>query len=251
MANEESGARVTALFDQLREGRLALAEEAGGGGLDWRRWLPPLAFLGRVPVVVALILVCLLFYPLTIGYEEQRFSALLHLFTFTDFQTRGVYALFGTLGDTLGRGELWRLWTPVFIHFGMLHLVFNLLFVWVCGSRIEIMHGSRALLLVTLVAGLLSNGAQYWMSGAGLFGGMSGVVYAYLGYCFVWSRLRPERSFGLPNGIYIFMLVWLALGFAGLFDLFLSGSMANGAHLGGLLAGLCLGAAAHLVGPRG
>ena len=84
---------------------------------------------------------------------------------------------------------------------------------------------------------------QYALTGASLFGGMSGVVFGLLGFTLVWSRLLPSRTIALPDGVYIFMFVFLALGFAGIIDLLPFGNMANGAHLGGLLAGLVLGAA--------
>ena len=74
-----------------------------------------------------------------------------------------------------------------------------------------------------------------------LFGGMSGVVFAYLGYVMIWDWLRPKSRIGLAKGIYLVMLAYLILGFSGFIDLLGLGSLANGAHLGGLLAGMALG----------
>ena len=42
----------------------------------------------------------------------------------------------------------------------------------------------------------------------------------------------------LPAGLYLFMIVWLIFGFIGLLELFGFGSIANFAHLGGLLSGI-------------
>ena len=60
-----------------------------------------------------------------------------------------------------------------------------------------------------------------------------------------WPPSLPRSFF-----IYVFMFVFLALGFFGVIDLLQLGSMANGAHLGGLLAGLLLGAAFALLERR-
>ena len=57
----------------------------------------------------------------------------------------------------------------------------------------------------------------------------------------MWSRLVPDRGLGLVSGVYIFMFIYLALGFSGAIDLLGLGRLANGAHLGGLAAGLLLG----------
>ena len=88
------------------------------------------------------------------------------------------------------------------------------------------------------------------VTGPRLFGGMSGVVFGLLGFAFVWSRLVPSRSHRVPNGIYIFMLIYLVIGFTGAMDLLMMGSIANGAHFGGLLGGLLTGGLAALLSPR-
>ena len=116
---------------------------------------------------------------------------------------------------TIESGQYWRLLTPMFLHFGLLHIVFNLLWVWEVGRRIELVNGSLLLLLVTLASSLLANFMQYYLYGPSFFGGMSGVVFGFLGYSLVWSRMVPRRTTGLPPGLYIFMLVYLAVGFTG------------------------------------
>jgi len=131
----------------------------------------------------------------------------------------------------------------MFIHFSLLHIVFNLLWFWELGRRIELMLGGAELMIVVLASSLCANVLQYILTGPSLFGGLSGVVYGLLGFTLVWSRVLPSRTIALPDGVYIFMLVFLALGFAGIIDLLPFGSIANGAHLGGLIAGLILGLA--------
>ena len=61
------------------------------------------------------------------------------------------------------------------------------------------------------------------------------------GYCMVIELEIGKERYGLPPAIYIFMIVWLVLGFLGILDLFGFGLVANFAHLGGLISGLIFG----------
>ena len=139
----------------------------------------------------------------------------------------------------------------MFIHFSWLHIVFNLLWVWEIGRRIEFVNGSRGLLIAVVVSSLVANITQYLMSGPSLFGGMSGVVFGLLGHSLVWSRLVPSKNMGVSKGIYIFMLAYLAIGFTGVIDILGLGSLANGAHLGGLIGGVITGGLAGLLVRQG
>lgn len=202
---------------------------------------PIIAQLRRVPLTALLILVNVLCYPVAFGLDTGEPSAALHALTFVPFEVRGEYVYFGDLGEVFARGEYWRLLTPMFIHFSLLHIAFNLLWTWEIGRRIELSGGVLALVPLVIVSSLGANVAQYLMTGASLFGGMSGVVFGLLGYALVWSRLVPHKDLGLPTGVYIFMLVFLAIGFSGALDFLLPGNLANGAHLGGLVGGLLVG----------
>ena len=132
----------------------------------------------------------------------------------------------------------WRLITPIWLHFGILHLVFNSLWWWELGRRIELQQSGQKLLWLLLLTAILSNLAQAWQ-GINLFGGLSGVIYGLLGYIWLWDKLN-KPVFLLPEGIVIFMLVWLVLGFTDVLAMVGAGNMANMAHLGGLLSVLGL-----------
>ena len=146
-------------------------------------------------------------------------------------------AQFGEVGQ-----DWWRFITPTLLHFGWMHVVFNSLWIWEFGRRIETTLGSANVLGLYLVAGIFSNVVQYLVSGPSIFGGMSGVVYGFLGFIWSANKVSPFWLEPLPPAIFGFLLVWLGLGMVGALELLGAGSIANGAHMGGLLIGLVLGA---------
>lgn len=146
--------------------------------------------------------------------------------------------MFGVLSFPASLSELlsvqfWRAFTPALMHFSLMHLVFNLFWWWYLGGMVERRLGSGKLLVLLLVAAVLPNLLQFWDSGP-RFGGLSGVVYALLAYVWLSGRLNPARGIGLPDGMAVFMVIWLVLGFADM----LGTPVANMAHLGGGVIGL-------------
>ncbi|MGH8492969.1 MAG: rhomboid family intramembrane serine protease GlpG [Moraxellaceae bacterium] len=137
------------------------------------------------------------------------------------------------------QGEWWRLVTPAFVHFSVIHIVFNILWWWELGGLVEKEQSSWRLLALTAVIILVSNAAQFLSYGSG-FGGLSAVVYGLLGYLWLYPLLDPNAGFRLRNSIVIFMLGWLALGYTGIFDA-IFGPISNNGHLAGLLVGCALG----------
>ena len=137
--------------------------------------------------------------------------------------------------------EWWRLITPMLIHFSPTHLIFNCLWIYILGREIEQLDGKVIFIFLVLLTSAASNYLQYAFSGPALFGGLSGVVYGLLGYCFVSETFNRSNKFSFPPAIYIFMFVWLLIGFTGFLDLLGFGKLANFAHLGGLLSGILSG----------
>ena len=204
------------------------------------------AAMRRFPLTLVVIALNILLFPVGMGSNELGNDSLFARLMLLEIEQVGGDYYFVPLGQTLAEGQWWRLLTPMLIHFSWLHIVFNLLWVWEIGRRIEVINGALALFWVVAVASVMANVTQFMMSGPGFFGGMSGVVFGLLGHSLVWSRLVPERTTGVASGIYIFMLIYLAVGFTGAIDLLGLGKLANGAHLGGLLAGLVTGGLAAL-----
>lgn len=148
---------------------------------------------------------------------------------------------------TLAAGEVWRVISPDFIHFNVMHITFNSLMLWVLGGQLEIKKGSISFLALVIFVSIVSNVAQLLETNY-LFGGMSGVVYGLVGYCWLWRYFQPAIFF--PDALLKFSLFWLILGYTPLTEWLGLGKMANAAHLYGLIAGLLWGAITLLVNEK-
>ncbi|MGF1722923.1 rhomboid family intramembrane serine protease GlpG [Vibrio kyushuensis] len=131
--------------------------------------------------------------------------------------------------------QIWRWFTHAILHFSAMHIVFNILWWWQLGGDIEKRLGSLKLLQIFAISAALSGAGQYWVEGAN-FGGLSGVVYALVGYLWMMGVKAPHLGLNMPKPLIGFMLVWLVLGFVQPYM-----AIANTAHLVGLISGVGLG----------
>ena len=107
------------------------------------------------------------------------FSSLLEPFLFIKSSGSNLYPSFQN--TYLVSQEWWRLITPTFLHFSLTHLIFNCLWIYILGSKIEIIDGKGIFLTLFLISGFSSNLGQYLWTNNYLFGGLSGSVYGLLG----------------------------------------------------------------------
>jgi GlpG protein len=136
--------------------------------------------------------------------------------------------------------EWWRYWSPVFLHFSGFHILFNGLMLLEMGRRIEIAQGVQRLLFLVMACGLISNLTQFYTDSSSLFGGMSGVIYALVGYGWLYQKLRPAAVINIPPGLMAMAFFWLVLCISGIVTMAGMGKIANAAHIGGLVAGWLL-----------
>lgn len=184
------------------------------------------------PVTLTLIAISILVSLLS---QLGRNTELISYLFITDYQISGNYMEWrGDLPEVM-HGQVWRLITPIFIHFGFFHILFNLLWLKDLGGMLEQHEGALLLLLQVLIIGILSNLAQYYWSGPS-FGGMSGVVYGLLGYIWIRGKLDPYAKLILNPSVVTMMIVWFFLCLTGLM-----GPVANAAHAGGLVIGMLWG----------
>lgn len=183
-------------------------------------------------VTAGLIVVCVVVFFLT-GMGKNM--EVVRLFTFTPLvPVRGGLA-FGDV-SAIWTGQPWRLVTPMFLHFGFMHIFFNMWWLKDLGTAIERVFSSRYLLGFVLVTAVFSHVLEYAISGPTTFGGMSGVVYGLFAFVWIRGRLDPSFPYRMPQQLVTFMLIWLGLGFTGWV-----GPIANWVHTGGLMVGALWG----------
>lgn len=188
----------------------------------------------RAPLTLALIVVCCVlavFAPLAAP------TALTFDLLYPDFSYGTRTIVLSRVFANFGPDDLLRMLSPILLHGGLLHLVFNMMWLWELGPRIERAQSSLKLAAVIVVLGLLSNTVQYLYGGGNNFGGMSGVVYGLFAYIWMWQLFDPRQGLSLPASLIWFMLISLVI--MTLLDLRM---IANEAHMGGFLAGMLYGA---------
>lgn len=191
----------------------------------------------RTPVTILLLLVTLLAAALTkLGANFDMVGQ----FTISAFDVRNGQIYFYDLSEVIARKEYWRLFTPALLHFSVLHLVFNTLWVWDIGRKLERLLGSVVWAVGVFIIAVLSNVLQYEISGYPLFGGLSGVVYGLIGFAWLLPVLNTRLPTIINKQLMIFFIVWLGIGYTPFPEMIGLGSIANTAHSIGLLAGLVL-----------
>jgi GlpG protein len=153
------------------------------------------------------------------------------------------------LFEKIREGEVWRLFSPCLLHGDPLHLLFNMLWLIVLGKQLEQRLSRSRYLLFILITGILSNTAQYLMSGPN-FIGFSGILCAMLAFIWVRQMDAPWEGYQIDRLTLVFMLVYI-LGMAGVqmlsfvfekaYDIALTPNIANMAHLSGGFIGFLLG----------
>ncbi|MDA0794834.1 MAG: rhomboid family intramembrane serine protease [Proteobacteria bacterium] len=126
--------------------------------------------------------------------------------------------------------------TPALLHFGEIHLVFNLLWLFYFGRQIERVQPLLLVAVVYVVITLAGNVAQYYLTGSNAFGGLSGLIYGLVGYTWLLGIMVPNSRIALKSSTFVVFVVAM-VGMA----LFASDSIASEAHAGGLVAGLVAG----------
>ena len=206
------------LEKRRRREEAAAAERVRTGDQIWSR-------SGRAPLTMGLIGVCVLLAIVSALNPTQDYVRWLLISEWR----------IGWLPEARS-GQIWRLITPIFIHFGLQHLIFNMLALRDLGGIVETCQGTRKLALLVVVLGVGSNLGQYVLFGPE-FGGMSGVLYGIFGYIWVRGQCDPASGLGLSSMTVAIMLIWFFLCLFGVV-----GMVANGAHGVGLVMGIIWGA---------
>lgn len=221
---------IAQFLDEVEQGTLVIEQDVAPLNTEPSASQPFLLQIFSTPITSVLIVLSALG---AIIVALQSSLQLMQWFTFQKVS----FGYFLTLEKTLQSAEIWRFITPAFLHFGILHFVFNSLWMWDLGRRLEQYLGRSIYSLFFVVTAVISNAAQYFWQPDTNFGGMSGVVYALVGFIIVSQKLSPHKLTAVPASVLGFMLFWLVLCMTGAVDYFVGGGVANAAHVGGLLAG--------------
>lgn len=179
-----------------------------------------------------LILSCVIVFLVSLGPAKETLYRTLMISQVPAFNYFGIPYLY-----EVGEGQIWRLVTPIFLHFDIFHIFFNMMWLYQLGTVIEKRDGTKFFLLFVFSIGVLSNVLFYFVSRP-FFGGMSGVIYSFVGFFWGYSRVNPTHPYSLEQGPvrffvfwYIFCLLATIFGFR----------IANSIHGSGALLGVVAG----------
>jgi membrane associated rhomboid family serine protease len=139
-----------------------------------------------------------------------------------------LFAKWVLYGPAVANGDWWRLITSAFLHANLLHIAFNMYFLWLVGSAVEAALGRGRFIAVYLISGLAGSAGALVFTPTSPTVGASGALFGLLGAALVLER---QRSYVLGGS---------ALGLI-LINLILSFSLSNisvGGHIGGLIGGI-------------
>jgi membrane associated rhomboid family serine protease len=130
-------------------------------------------------------------------------------------------------GPAVANGDWWRLVTSMFLHYGPIHLAFNMFALWFFGAAVEQALGRGRYLLVYVVSGLAGSAGALLFTPESATVGASGAIFGILGAALVLER---QRIYVLGGGAMGVILVNLIITFA-------IPGISIGGHLGGLVGG--------------
>lgn len=147
--------------------------------------------------------------------------------------TQGTFDL-GLNRDFIADGEWWRMVTAGFIHFGLLHLAFNMYALWNLGLMMEEAMGRLRYLGLYFAALLAGSAGVLVVGGNGITGGASGAVFGLFGAAFVGLHQRGVNPLQTSVGSVLILNLVLTFAIPGI---------SIGGHIGGLVGGAICGLA--------
>ncbi len=146
-------------------------------------------------------------------------------------------AMFGPL---IANGQYWRLFTAIFLHIGVLHILFNSFALFIFGRIVERFYGPSRFIVIYFLAGLAGSVTSYLMNSIALAAGASGAIFGVLGAltAFFFIQRNTLGDMARRNLYSLLMLAGLNLYIGLTFP-----GVDNWAHLGGFVAGSLIGLA--------
>ena len=150
----------------------------------------------------------------------------------------GLTARLGAIPGAIAHGEWFRLVTPMLLHAGLWHIALNMLVLWIYGPSVERAFGTARFLAMYVISGFIGGVASFAFGPCRSLGvGASGAIFGIVGVLLVHLYNRRRSDFVAANlkNLLLFVGLNMVLGLVWPWvDVF--------AHVGGLAAGVALGA---------
>jgi membrane associated rhomboid family serine protease len=131
-------------------------------------------------------------------------------------------------GPAVANGDWWRLITSAFLHASVLHIAFNMYFLWFVGSAVEQALGRGRFLLIYFVSALAGSAGALVFTPNTPTVGASGALFGLLGAALILER---QRNFVLGGSALALIVINLILSFT-------LSNISVGGHIGGLIGGI-------------
>jgi rhomboid protease GluP len=191
-------------------------------------------FRGNIGFIQAMTYFCIGLYLVSLLIDP---SALLRPGGFLNFLSpsgKSLYLLGMTGTFAINSGHWWTLITAIYLHGGILHILFNLLWIRQLGPMVEGMFGTARFILIFTISGVIGFFLSY-LTGTQFTVGASGAIFGLLGALIYYGR---SRGGVFREIIYPQILSWAVVLF--LFG-FIFPRIDNFAHLGGFIGGYLSG----------
>lgn len=135
-------------------------------------------------------------------------------------------------------GEYWRFFTAMFLHFGLMHLLNNMIVLGAAGDILENSFGRVRFLILYILSGiggsLVSFALMNFTGNYAVSAGASGAIFGLIG-ALVWVCIKNKGKFKNLNktGLIVMVVLMVYQGFE-------SSGVDNGGHIGGLVSGFLL-----------
>ncbi|MBI3934160.1 MAG: rhomboid family intramembrane serine protease [Acidobacteria bacterium] len=185
---------------------------------------------------VFFLTVNVLLYLLTLAASMKRLGGEMDArFLFGSIDGYTLVRFGAKYGMLIVDGEWWRFLTPIFLHGSLLHLGMNCWVLYDLGPTVESLYGRQRYLVLYVLTGIAGNVLSYWWYPNTLSIGASGAILGLVGAMITYGyRNRSRLGDSVRNMFVRWAIYVLIFGFLVPF-------VDNGAHIGGLLAGMAFG----------
>lgn len=177
------------------------------------------------PVTISLIAINIIMYIISVVISKS----------FWDIDPYTLLFLGGQYGPLIDYGQWWRLVTAMFLHGGLLHILFNMYALYILGDQIEHIFGKIRYIVLYFVTGVIASVFSYIVEPDILSVGASGAIFGLFGALLVFAIIERDKINKGALGNLVFIIVLnLYIGAN-------SSNINNYAHIGGFISGIVLG----------